>query len=123
MPYVEREPSPFYATKSPCCLPAYLCLTRPGAYPIVPSTLPTGEGALVSRLSMTQNPLQTLPHPFESGAALLAVGVGSPGLLLLELLAKSEPRVVLRAPMPGHMPVLGVGLLQVTQWESLGVQG
>jgi hypothetical protein len=76
-----------------------------------------GEAALVSRLSTAHNPLQALPHPFADGAALLAVGLGSPGLLLLELPAASsaggEPRVVLRAPMPDHMPVQGVGLLQV----------
>lgn len=62
---------------------------------------------------MTQNPLQVLPHPFTEGGCLLAVGVGSPSLMLMELVAKMEPQVVHKAAMPDHMPLLGLGLLQV----------
>jgi hypothetical protein len=74
----------------------------------------TGDGAFISRLAMTQNPLQSLPHPFIEGGCLLAVGVGCPSLMLMELVAKGEPQVVHKAAMPDHMPLLGLGLLQVT---------
>jgi hypothetical protein len=82
-----------------------------------------GEGAFISRLTMTQNPLQSLPHPFIEGGCLLAVGVGSPSLMLMELVAKGEPQVVHKAAMPDHMPLLGLGLLQVREHGShlLGV--
>lgn len=67
----------------------------------------------MSRLVMTQNPLQVLPHPFTDGGCLLAVGIGSPSLMLLELVAKVDPQVVHKAAMPDHMPLLGMGVLQV----------
>jgi len=44
----------------------------------------------------------------------LAVGIGSPSLLLLEVVAKADPVVVHKAAMPDHMPLLGLGLLQVS---------
>jgi hypothetical protein len=70
---------------------------------------------------MTSNPLQALPHPFVEGGTLLAVGLGSPSLLLLELVAKGEPQMVHKAAMPDHMPLLGLGLLQVGPCETLEI--
>jgi hypothetical protein len=66
---------------------------------------------------------QVLPHPFTEGGCLLAVGIGSPSLLLMELQAKVDPQVVHRAAMPDHMPLLGLGLLQVGGGGVIGSAG
>jgi hypothetical protein len=76
-----------------------------------------GDASVMSRMVMTQNPLQVLPHPFTEGGCLLAVGIGSPSLMLLELVAKVDPQVVHKAAMPDHMPLLGMGVLQVRHCE------
>ena len=73
----------------------------------------TGDAATLGRLSLSQLPCQTLNHPFVEGAALLAIGSGTGSLLVLELLGRAEPVVVLKAVMPGNMPIVGLGVQQV----------
>lgn len=77
------------------------------------SANPAGDAASLGRLSLSQLPCQTLPHPFVDGAALLAIGSGTGSLLVLELVGKAEPVVVLKTVMPGNMPIVGLGMLQV----------
>jgi hypothetical protein len=72
-----------------------------------------GDAAALGRLSLTQSPCQSLPHPFIEGGCLLAIGSGSGSLLLLELVGRAEPRVVMKAVTPDNAPVIGVGLQQV----------
>eukprot|EP00878_Enallax_costatus_P005037 GHUV01005297.1.p1 GENE.GHUV01005297.1~~GHUV01005297.1.p1 ORF type:complete len:1446 (+),score=421.24 GHUV01005297.1:301-4638(+) len=71
-----------------------------------------GDAATLGRLSLSQLPCQTLNHPFVEGAALLAIGSGTGSLLVLELVGRAEPVVVLKAVMPGNMPIVGLGVQQ-----------
>jgi len=69
--------------------------------------------SLAGRLSLSACLLETFPHPFIPGAALLLYGTQNGGVMAFELAGKEEPRLLLRTRTPGGRAVIGMGVHRV----------
>jgi hypothetical protein len=69
--------------------------------------------SLAGRVSLAACLLETHPHPFIDGAAVLLYGTQNGAIMAFELMPREEPHLLLRARTPGGRAVIGMGLHKV----------